>query len=174
MAYFINAVWKRKQYYSFEKGVLSFCGHLCYTVLEGKPTDIQRLLDLLVKPFLPVLQPLATQGEKRLKLLISPQLGKAQCPKWGQHPNFSSKLWWGYGCRGHPACSTAQLVLDRCVSALAVSSTTFLLPRRELDSPWCLSQTVVLPSCEPCSPSESQHQKGRSTGSSAFRMKGII
>lgn len=46
-------------------------GTFCHTILEEKFTGIQTWLDVLMKPFLPVLQPLASQEETQT-LEISP------------------------------------------------------------------------------------------------------
>lgn len=64
-----NTIVSRKQFWHF-------VGIVCQTVLEGKSTGIQTWLDIVVKPFLPVLKSLATQGETRSKLLKSPPAGQ--------------------------------------------------------------------------------------------------
>ncbi|EOB08676.1 hypothetical protein Anapl_01858 [Anas platyrhynchos] len=59
-------------------------------------------------------EPLATQGEKRLKLLKSPQLGKAQCPKSADLACVSPNKGSDTGSGSH--CSMNYYVVSVCAS----------------------------------------------------------
>ena len=167
--------WKKKQYYSFEKVVLTFCGHHLSHYPWGKVHRHPNTAGRFGETFSPcTAAPGNSRRDKTQTLEISsswPRLNaqgevKTQLPVTNSRGTMDveTALW-------TPECSWFWITLIRHWQLGPPHSR---LPRRASDSAWGLSQTVFFPSCGLCSPSESQHQRGRSVASPAVSLSGTV